>query len=132
MRERPAAQPGTPGQQPGRLRKRSQFLTVARGERAVTPSLILQAARRNGEPMIGFTVSRKVGNAVERNRAKRRLRAAVRELAPAHACPGHHYVVVGRRATLSASYGSILHDLRRAFSRAHKRTGVAGKDSSDG
>ncbi len=133
MRERPAAQPGRPGEQPGRLRVRSQFLTVARGERAVTPSLILQAVRRgDGEPMLGFTVSRKVGNAVERNRAKRRLREAARAVAPAQALPGRHYVIVGRRATLSASYASILEDLTRAFARANKRTGAAGKDSSDG
>lgn len=133
MRERPAAQPGPTGEQPGRLRRRSQFLAVARGVRAATPSLVLQALRHDGdEPRIGFTTSRKVGNAVERNRARRRLREAARAIAPAYARPDHDYVIVGRRATLSAEYASILHDLTRAFARAHKQTDRPGKDSSDG
>ncbi|ESR26977.1 ribonuclease P protein component [Lutibaculum baratangense] len=132
MRERPGAQPERSGEQPGRLRKRRQFLAAARGERAVTPTLILQAVRREGEETcLGFTVSRKVGNAVERNRVKRRLREAARALSPRHAEPERHYVLIGRRDTLTASYDSILQDLARAFKRANKRT-AAVKDPSDG
>ena len=99
----------------------------------MTPSLILQALPcQSGQPLLGFTVSRKVGNAVERNRARRRLKEAARQLAPGLARADHHYVIVGRRATLGASYGSILEDLERAFKRAHKRTVATDRNSADG
>ncbi|MFN3961277.1 MAG: ribonuclease P protein component, partial [Parvularculaceae bacterium] len=68
--------------QPDRLRKRKDFLAAARGRKRAERGLVLQANFRNDEnpPRVGFTVTRKVGCAVERNRAKRRLRAAASEV----------------------------------------------------
>ena len=66
---------------------------------------------------VGFTVSRKVGNAVERNRVRRRLRAAAGAVLPARAKPGHDYVVIGRRAALARAYGDLLGDLRTALAK---------------
>ncbi len=64
---------------------------------------------------IGFTVSRRVGNAVERNRVRRRLRAVVREVLMAHGKEGCDYVIVGRRASLARPYGELVHDLETAL-----------------
>lgn len=111
----------------GRLKTRSEFLRVAANARkCVKPGLILQAARRklNGDrssketgtiPRIGFTVTRRVGKAVERNRARRRLRAAAREVFPELAVPGHDYVVIARRETLARKYPDLVSDLAQAL-----------------
>ena len=110
------------------LKTRAQFLSVAAAKRKwVTPGLILQAkpscrlCTANSEPSqtagIGFTVSRKVGNAVTRNRAKRRLRAAAREVLPAIAKPGYDYVVIGRTGTLTRPFEALMDDLRQAVLR---------------
>jgi ribonuclease P protein component len=110
----------------GRLKIRPDFLRAARARRKwVTPGLILQARRRAaGEGVdpadairVGFTASRKVGSAVERNRARRRLRAAVAEVLPEMGQAGHDYVMIARRATLSRAYGDLLGDLRIALKR---------------
>ena len=87
------------------------------------PGLVLQARpRRAGEApgedvRIGFTVSRKVGNSVERNRARRRLRAAVAEVGDARFRPGLDLVVIGRRATLRRPYARLVRDLTTALTR---------------
>ncbi len=120
----------------GRLKKRPDFLKVAAARtKWVTPGLILQARQRkpqdrpvpgrNGERRdpaaesvrIGFTVSRKVGQATERNRARRRLRAAAGEVLPRYARPGYDYVLIGRRATLDRAYERLVDDLRTALTR---------------
>ena len=66
---------------------------------------------------VGFTVSRKVGNAVERNRARRRLRAAAEQVMPAHTLAGHDYVIVGRRETLKRPFASLVADLEGTMRR---------------
>ncbi len=66
---------------------------------------------------VGFTTSRRVGNAVSRNRARRRLRSAVREILAVHAKPDRDYVVIGRTATLTRSYPALLNDLETALKR---------------
>ncbi len=68
-------------------------------------------------PRIGYTASRKVGIAVARNRARRRLRAAVAEVMPRCAAPGHDYVLVARAATLKRPYAALVEDLRTALRR---------------
>ncbi|HEY4636336.1 MAG TPA: ribonuclease P protein component [Alphaproteobacteria bacterium] len=111
----------------GRLRSRSDFLRVAAAShKCVRPGLILQAAPQpphdhaahkepHDDPRVGFTVTRKVGNAVERNRARRRLRAAAREVLARDALPGHDYVIIGRRETLRRAYPDLLADLAGAL-----------------
>ena len=125
----------------GRLKKRPDFLKVAAARtKWVTPGLILQARPRTpqeqpvsgsvdpcrAEPCragaaedvrVGFTVSRKVGQATERNRARRRLRAAAAEVLPRYARSGYDYVLIGRRATLDRAYDRLVDDLRTALSR---------------
>src|SRR5580704_2445024 len=83
-----------------RLRRRADFLAAAAGYKVPTRSFVLQARKRtdDGPARIGFTVSKKVGTAVERNRVRRRLREIVRLSAAREMCPGHDYVLIGRRA----------------------------------
>lgn len=110
-----------------RLKKRSEFLRVAgAGRKWVAPGLVLQARRHDlgeGESAgifpvrVGLTVSRKVGNAVKRNRARRRLRAAVEQIISGHAKEGYDFVVIGRTATLSRRFAALLGDLETALKR---------------
>jgi len=120
----------------GRLKTRPQFLKVAAARRKwVTPGLVLQAARRprgddraatdvvqqaaseEPEVRVGFTVTKKVGNAVVRNRVKRRLRAAADEVFPRHGRSGTDYVVVGRLGTLSRPFAALCADLEQAIAK---------------
>jgi ribonuclease P protein component len=108
-----------------RLKRRAEFLRVAGSRRkSVTPGLILQILRHpaDAEPTnaaercrIGFTASRKVGIAVVRNRARRRLKAAVDRLMPLHAAGGHDYVLVARGATARRPFAALLSDLETAL-----------------
>lgn len=103
-----------------RLKRRSDFLRVAAAQRKwATPGLILQTAQREdgGEPRVGFTVSRKVGSAVRRNRARRRLRAAADRVLPGCAAPGRDYVIIGRAGTLDRPFAALLADLEQALRR---------------
>lgn len=104
----------------GRLRTRPEFLRVAGARhKCVKPGLILQVLRRARAPdpsfRVGFTASRKIGSAVERNRARRRLRAIVHEVMPDHARPGHDYVVIARKETLTRPYEALVQDLVAAL-----------------
>lgn len=131
-----------------RLKKRQQFLDVARGRKWAMPGLVLQASPRMGtgiampeanaksadetQPEIdeprpeiraGFTVTKKVGNAVTRNRARRRLKEAARIVLPLHAKSGCDYVLVGRAGTLIRPWVKLLDDLRGALDKAHADNG---------
>ncbi|CCQ72113.1 ribonuclease P protein component [Magnetospira sp. QH-2] len=109
------------------LKRRAEFLRAARsGLKSVTPGLILQARRRHGRERfafegdsarVGFTVSKKVGNAVIRNRARRRLRAAAEQILADHALAGHDYVIIGRAATPERPFGKLLEDLTKSLKR---------------
>lgn len=106
-----------------RLKRRPEFLAVAAtGRRWVAPAFVLQAGPRPeasgiGEIGLGFTASRRIGNAVARNRAKRRLREAARQLLPDKATEGHDYVLVARSAILTCPFQTLLNDLEKAFAR---------------
>lgn len=109
-----------------RLKRRAEFLRVAGANRKwATPGLVLQAAERAGEAegaaRVGFTVSRKVGNAVQRNRVRRRLRAAADLAMPDAAAPGRDYVIVGRAGALERPFEALLGDLDQALRRLGAR-----------
>lgn len=111
---------GADGAPPRRLRKRSEFLRAARGARAGRPTMGLQAVPADADqPGIGLTVTKKTGNAPERNRIKRRLRAAVRACVGGFA-PRHDYVLIGRREALRAPFGVLVDDLASLQRRVHE------------
>ena len=117
------AQGGTV-QAPARLKRRADFLRVAaKGRKAPVHGLVLQALARPdaGPARIGFTVTRKVGNAVVRNRARRRLKEAARLLLRDRAPAGVDLVLIGRDATRTRRFADLIDDLRRALA----KTGVA-------
>jgi len=103
------------------LKRRPEFLRIAaKGKKTVTPGLVLQACRHAhpcGPVRFGLTASRRVGGAVQRNRARRRLRAAARAVLPGHAAPGHDYVLIARAATVARPYAMLVRDLECALKR---------------
>jgi ribonuclease P protein component len=112
----------------GRLTRRPEFLRVADGRRKwVAPGLILQALDRQlpaaaaggegREARVGFTASAKVGNAVARNRARRRLKAAAAAMLPLHGRPATDYVLIARIETLTRPFPALLQDLEAALRR---------------
>ncbi|WP_299567501.1 ribonuclease P protein component [uncultured Sulfitobacter sp.] len=106
------------------LTKRREFQRASRGKRVAMPGFILQTVRRPaGEAngiRIGYTCSKKVGNAVARNRAKRRLREIARHILPGAGRDGHDYVLVGRRETTAALPFSLMQaDLAKALGILH-------------
>ena len=104
------------------LKQRSDFLRAARGKRFVTQGFVLQGWNRrdHADPRVGYTCSKKVGNAVIRNRAKRRLRAVVRRILPEHGRPGWDYVLVGRAdTTVRLPFDQMSDDLAKALDRLH-------------
>jgi ribonuclease P protein component len=106
-----------------RLRRRIDFRAAAAAIRANGSAFVLQARRRadEGEVRVGFTVSRQVGNAVQRNRVRRRLRALVRLAATGNLRAGHDYVLIGRRAALATPFGQMVQEFDAALDRIHAR-----------
>ena len=105
-----------------RLKVRSDFLRVAATRRRwATPGLVLQVAETPRELAdrdvirVGFTASKKVGDAVTRNRARRRLREAVRRVMPAHATPGRDFVIIARAHTVRRPFADLVTDLESAL-----------------
>jgi ribonuclease P protein component len=106
-----------------RLRQRADFLAVANGARANSAAFVLQARRRDddGPVRVGFTVTKKNGNAPERNRIRRRLRELVKRLDAVSMRPHSDYVLVGRRAALTCDFATMLEDLRAALHRLERQ-----------
>jgi ribonuclease P protein component len=104
-----------------RLKRRAEFLRVAaKGRKAATHGLVLQALTREdqGPARIGFTVTKKIGNAVVRNRTRRRLKEAARLELASHQISGVDLVLIGREGTKGREFPELRDDLRRALRKA--------------
>jgi len=116
-----------------RLRRRTDFRAAAGAMRAPGSAFVLQARRRadHGGARVGFTVSRQVGNAVERNRVRRRLRELMRLADAGSLRSSHDYVLVGRRLALNSPFDDMMKELAAALARIHasprQGTGSRGK-----
>ncbi len=107
-----------------RLKQRADFLAAAGGPRVASPAFVVQSRFRDdrGPVRVGFTVTRKVGTATERNRVRRRLRELVKRLDAAALRPHHDYVIVGRRAALDRGFETMFNDLRSALGRLERQS----------
>ena len=119
------------------LKTRKDFLRVRAARRSWgAPGLILQAApgedAASGLVRVGYTASRKVGNAVARNRAKRRLRALVARVMPTAAQTGCDYVVIARAATLTRPFDALIDDLSVALARVGEGRAAARRKRGSG
>lgn len=105
----------------GRLKRRAEFLrAAAKGRKAATHGLVLQALQREdqGPARIGFTVTKKIGNAVVRNRTRRRLKEAARLELACHLVTGADLVLIGREGTRARAFSALRNDFRRALRKA--------------
>jgi len=106
------------------IKKRSDFLAAsAKGKKFIAGTFILQMLARpeghpvGGEARFGFTVTKKMGNAVKRNRIKRRLRAALAQLPGRYRLAGHDYVIISRHKAFDCPFSDLTRDMEFAFSR---------------
>jgi ribonuclease P protein component len=106
-----------------RLRRRADFVAAAGGRKVATAAFVLQALGRadHGPIRVGFTVSKKVGTAVERNRVRRRLKEVVKRWAVGRLRSGHDYVLIGRRAALQLPFDRIAEEFKTALRRLEPR-----------
>jgi ribonuclease P protein component len=106
-----------------RLRQRADFLAVANGPRMNSAAFVVQSRVRgdDGPVRVGFTVTKKVGTATERNRVRRRLRELVKRLDVISMRPHSDYVLVGRRAALTRDFATMLDDLHSALHRLDRQ-----------
>lgn len=107
------------------LKKRSEFLRLRSGKRCSTKTLVLQSSMTATQeyataPRVGYTVTKKVGNSVIRNRIRRRLREAVKQVFPLKSKSNHDYVIIGKYAALTHSFTTILKDLEQALDHVHR------------
>jgi ribonuclease P protein component len=106
------------------LRRRAEFLRVRGGGRAATPRFVIEGKQRIvdplGGPKFGFTVTKQMGNAVVRNRIKRRLRAALHESARVHAISGFDYVIIARIDVQICDYQLLVDDFVAGFARVNR------------
>ena len=111
-----------------RLKKRADFVAASAGPRMASPTFVVQSRARgdNGPVRVGFTVTKKVGTATERNRVRRRLRELVKRLDVISMRPHHDYVLVGRRAALDRGFETMFNDLRSALSRLEQQPSKSG------
>jgi ribonuclease P protein component len=115
-----------------RLKRRADFRAASSGSRIAAGAFVLLARVRDDEhgARIGFTVSKQVGNAVERNRVRRRLREIVRLSAGATMRDGHDYVLIGRRTALALPFAQMQQQFDSALHRIH--SSQKGRDGTGG
>ena len=119
------------------LRVRRLFLAAAKSDKQVRRGLIVQARQRAPDESaptairFGLTASKKIGNAVARNRTRRRMRALAREILPNHGKAGYDYVMIGRVHTAMRSWAALQNDLRSALKALHKTSNDRTKLDSD-
>jgi ribonuclease P protein component len=106
-----------------RLKQRADFVAASNGPRMASPAFVVQSRARDddGPIRVGFTVTKKVGTATERNRVRRRLRELVKRLDVISMRPHSDYVLVGRRAALNRDFTTMLDDLRSALHRLDRQ-----------
>ena len=119
----------------GRLTRRAEFQRTARGRRAQVEAFTLQAnvraePSRFAGPRVGLTVTKKVGNAVVRNRIRRRLREALRRASSLEALPDHDYVLMAREAALTIGFKTLIAEIDRAFRRMRRSDSRLGARDS--
>ena len=104
-----------------RLKQRADFLAATAGAKAPAGGFVLQARDRHedGPVRVGFTCSKKVGNSVERNRVRRRLREVVRLAPPERMRRGYDYVLIGRSTALNMPFSRLVEDFESALRRVH-------------
>lgn len=102
-----------------RIQKRADFLACAKGPHCARGAVLVQARARDDSPLVraGFTATKRIGGAVERNRAKRRLREAARQILPDLAHPGFDYVFIARGGVTTRPWPRLLDDMKSALLR---------------
>jgi ribonuclease P protein component len=115
-----------------RLKRRQDFVAAARAKYCAMPGMVVQARDRKDDaaPRVGFTATKKLGNAVVRNRVKRRLRELARQHLSAVALPGHDYVLIGRQPAFGRAYADLEKDFTSALKRLHHPRRPGEKDPS--
>lgn len=122
---------------PARLKRRSEFVAVARGTRVHLAGFTLQARKRGSDdpalgPRVGLTVTKKEGGAVERNRMRRRFREVLRHAKALSTAHDTDYVIVARRESLILPFARLIADIQMAVRKAGaqlQRTRGAGRDA---
>ncbi|TPG12849.1 ribonuclease P protein component [Sphingomonas oligophenolica] len=107
------------------MSKRRDFLAANSGKRAPMPGFVLLVRdRRDDDPAmrVGYTVTKKIGNAVVRNRMKRRLRALARDLLPTSGVPGADHVLIGRQGGIERDFAHLKVELAKALAKIRRST----------
>jgi ribonuclease P protein component len=108
----------------GVIRKRADFLAANRGLRVARPGFVLLANPNGGlGKRFGVTVTKKIGNAVVRNRMKRRFRELLRAALPEQGLPDHDHVLIGREGGIERDFAQMREELRAALARAAEGKG---------